>query len=114
MVTGDSKALKPELTLANSPTNLAFVPDRPAGFVVINSDGVDDFPGGDGSEDIDAYLFESTQFYQDISVSSGKHDMKFGMNMLLWTNRWTNGINDPNFSVRLLFSGGRATSYMIS
>lgn len=87
MVTGDSKALKPELSLANSPTNLAFVPNRPAGFVVINSDGVDDFPGGDGSEDIDAYLFESTQFYQDISVSQGKHDMKFGMNIEIIRDR---------------------------
>jgi len=89
MVTGDSKALKAALSKDNVSTGLSFVPGSPAGFVVINSDGVDDFPGGDGSEDTDAYLFESTQFYQDISVSSGKHDMKFGMNIEVIRDRGT-------------------------
>lgn len=87
MVTGDSKALFADLAMGTAPTSLSFVPGRPAGFVVINSDGVDDFPGGDGSEDIDAYLFESIQFYQDISVSRGKHDTKMGFNVEIIRDR---------------------------
>jgi hypothetical protein len=87
MVTGDSDARVPELAFGSFDPALSMIPGRPAGFVVIDSDGIGLFPGGDGSEDIDAYLFESTQFYQDVSVTRGKHDTKFGMNIEIIRDR---------------------------
>ena len=87
MVTGDSAARFPELAAGTFDPGLSLVPGQPAGFVVIDSDGIGLFPGGDFSEDIDAYLFESIQFYQDVSVTSGKHDTKFGFNLEIIRDR---------------------------
>ena len=87
MVTGDSAARVPELAAGTLDPGLSFIAGRPAGFVVIDSDGLDDFRGGDFADDIDAYLFESIQFYQDVSITQGKHDTKFGFNLEIIRDR---------------------------
>ena len=87
MVTGDSAARFPELAAGSFDPALSLLPGQPAGFVTIDSDGIGLFPGGDFSEDIDAYLFESIQFYQDVSITSGKHDTKFGFSLEIIRDR---------------------------
>ncbi len=54
-------------------------PRKPPGIVRVS--GLEDFFVGAGSEDIEGLLMQSTQFYEDLSWLSGKHDLKMGFSV---------------------------------
>ena len=57
---------------------LIFVPGRTA-MGPVQVSGLTQFPGGAGSEDIDAHAFNSFQYSDDLTVLRGDHAIKFGV-----------------------------------
>lgn len=75
LVGGGSQGRTPEL---NDPA-LGFVPGQPVG--VIGISGFTEFPGGTDANDTDSPLFESFQWYEDLTYTKGSHTFTFGGNI---------------------------------